>query len=176
MQTTGLVHIYTGEGKGKTTSAVGLCLRALGHGLKVCYTYFHKQPEKYGYTEIKNLEKLGATVYGFAKGHPFCDSTIKSGDLLVQAPAGIDFLKSLIQTEHFDLMVLDEIIISVRDGYLPEKTLLDFVLLKPADMELVLTGRGATPGMIELADYVSRIEKVKHPYDCKITSRKGIEY
>lgn len=176
MQTTGLVHIYTGEGKGKTTSAIGLCVRALGHGLKVCYVYFHKQPEKYGYTEIASLEKMGAKVLGFGKGHPFCDHTIKKEELLIQVPEGLLLLKNLVKTIHFDLLVMDEIIISVRDGYLPEDALLDFILSKPSTLELVITGRGATPAMIALADYVSYIGKVKHPYDQKITSRRGIEY
>ena len=176
MQTTGLIHIYTGDGKGKTTAAVGLGVRALGHGLKVGYVYFHKQPEKYGYTEIKNLEKLGATIYGFAKGHPFCDNTISAENLIVEAPQGIAFLKDLLLKEHFDLLILDEIIISVRDGYLPEEQLLDFILNKPKSLELVMTGRGATPSMIALADYVSNITKVKHPYDNRIMSREGIEF
>lgn len=176
MQSTGLIHIYTGEGKGKTTAAVGLGIRALGHDLKVCYAYFHKQPDKYGYTEIKNLEKLGATIYGFAKGHPFCDSTVFAENMIAEAPQGLNFLKDLIQKEQFDLLIIDEIIISVRDGYLPEEQLLDFILTKPKNLELVMTGRGATPSMIALADYVSNITKVKHPYDRKILSREGIEF
>lgn len=176
MQKKGLVHIYTGDGKGKTTSAVGLTLRSLGHGLKVCYAYFHKQPEKYGYTEINMLEKLGAAIYGFAKGHPFCDKNIHAEDLKTQAPEGLSFLSSLIHSMHFDLLIMDEIIISVRDGYLPEDMLLDFIRNKPADLELVITGRGATPEMMELADYVSNVTKIKHPYDNSIPCRKGIEF
>jgi cob(I)alamin adenosyltransferase len=176
MKQSGLVHIYTGDGKGKTTSAVGLGVRALGHNLKVCYTYFHKQPEKYGYTEILNLEKLGARVYGFAKGHPFCDQSINAGDLAVQAPEGLAFLRELLLKEDFDMLILDEIIISVRDGYLEEKLLIDFVKTKPQNLELVLTGRDASQALIELADYVSNISKIKHPYDHMITSREGIEY
>jgi cob(I)alamin adenosyltransferase len=176
MKQIGLIHIYTGDGKGKTTSAVGLGVRVLGHSLKVCYVYFHKQPEKYGYTEILNLEKLGARVYGFAKGHPFCDRSINANDLAKQASEGLVFLKELLVKEHFDLLILDEIIISVRDGYLEEKQLLDFVKSKPQNLELVLTGRDASQALIELADYVSNISKIKHPYDHLITSREGIEY
>ncbi|MFY9152365.1 MAG: cob(I)yrinic acid a,c-diamide adenosyltransferase, partial [Prolixibacteraceae bacterium] len=66
---TGLIHIYTGEGKGKTTASVGLAVRALGHGLKVCYAHFNKRPELYGYNEIQSLQKLGATILGFTEGH-----------------------------------------------------------------------------------------------------------
>ncbi len=176
VKATGLIHIYTGDGKGKTTAAAGLGLRALGHGLKVCYAYFHKQPEKYGYTEIKNLEKLGAVIYGFAKGHPFCDRSIKAENLMMEAPEGLSFLKNLIQKELFDMLIMDEVIISVRDGYLPEEQLLEFIRNKPENLELVMTGREATLAMVEMADYVSHITKIKHPYDRKIFSREGIEY
>jgi len=176
MQKKGLIHIYTGDGKGKTTSAVGLGVRALGHNMNVCYAYFHKQPEKYGYTEIKSLEKLGATIFGFAKGHPFCDGSIIPEELKQQAPEGLAFLQKLVANKYFDMLIMDEIVISVRDGYLPEEQLIDFVKNKPSHLELVMTGRGATARLIELADYVSNITKVKHPYDNKITSREGIEY
>lgn len=172
----GLVHIYTGEGKGKTTSAVGLATRALGHGLKVCYVHFHKNPEKYGYTEIKNLEKLGAQIYGFAKDHPFCNGKTIKSSLIKQVEEGIEFIKSNIFKSNFDLLIIDEIIISVRDGFLPENELLDLIIGKPENLELVITGRGATDKMIELADYVSNITKIKHPYDKNITSREGIEF
>lgn len=173
---TGLVHIYTGDGKGKTTSAVGLAVRALGHGLRVCYIYFHKDPEKYGYTEIINLEKLGAQVFGFAKGHCFLDKEITKETLLKQVEEGVDFIKSTIFKSSFDLLIIDEIIISVRDGYIAEQTILELISCKPENLELVLTGRGATNNMINLADYVSNITKVKHPYDREILSREGIEY
>jgi cob(I)alamin adenosyltransferase len=176
MTQTGLVHVYTGDGKGKTTSAVGLGVRALGHNLNVCYAYFHKQPEKYGYTEIANLAKLGARIYGFAKGHPFCNKNILPADMERDAPEGLSFLKALIATEHFDMLILDEILISIRDGYLDEGMLIDFIKTKPKSLELVMTGRGATEVIMELADYVSNVTKVKHPYDKCIYSREGIEY
>ncbi len=176
MNPLGKVHIYTGDGKGKTTSAVGLAVRALGHDLRVCYVYFHKQPEKYGYNEIQNLEKLGARILGFAKGHPHCDTSISPNNLKTESPQGLFELKELLEQDSFDLMILDEIIISVRDGYLEEDELLKFISGKPKHLELVLTGRGATERMIELADYVTNMTKIRHPYDYKITSREGIEY
>ena len=74
------------------------------------------------------------------------------------------------------MLIMDEILISVRDGYIPEKLLIDFIKSKPDNLELVMTGRGATEKLIESADYVSEIKKIKHPYDHKVTSRKGIEY
>jgi len=173
---TGLIHIYTGEGKGKTTSAVGLGIRALSHGLKVCYSYYNKQPELYGDTELVSLEKLGARIIRTTTGHP---SFEKMGILEVyklQTQSCFGNMKRLIFKEHFDLLILDEILISVRDGFLEESKLLEFIKNKPATLELVMTGRGASEQLIELADYVSYIESVKHPFEQGISSREGIEY
>lgn len=176
MKTTGLIHIYTGDGKGKTTSAIGLATRALGGGMKVCYVSFHKRPELFGYTEMDSLRKLGAKVINLAKGHPHLDSSIKSETMVTEVNEGLLMLKELITNEEFDLLILDEILISVRDHYIGEEPLIDFVRNKPQFLELVMTGRGATPALIDLADYVSYVEKVKHPFDRSIQSRKGIEY
>ena len=176
MSELGFIHIYTGNGKGKTTSAVGLGIRALGHGLKVCYAYFHKRPEKYGYTEIKQLEKLGAKIFGFAKGHPFCNKELKVETLQKECSEAIEILTSEVFAANYNLLIMDEILIAVRDGYLPEEKLIKFIKDKPKHLELVMTGRGATKNIIKLADYVSNITKVKHPFDNNIKSRKGIEY
>ena len=172
----GLVHIYTGDGKGKTTAGAGLALRALGHGLKVCYAYFHKRPEKYGYTEINNLEKLGADIFGIAKGHPFCDSDIDPEKHAELAKEQFRELIEYAQNNSFNMLIIDEVIVSVRGGYLPEELLVDFIKNKPRGLEVILTGRGASETLIELADYVSEVKKVKHPFDKKITAREGIEY
>lgn len=176
MKTTGLIHIYTGDGKGKTTSAIGLATRALGGGMKVCYVSFHKRPELFGYTEMDSLRTLGAKVINLAKGHPHLDSSIKRETMETEVNEGLLMLKELIKNEEFDLLILDEILISVRDHYIGEDLLIDFVRNKPQFLELVMTGRGATPALIDLADYVSYVEKVKHPFDRSIQSRKGIEY
>ncbi len=171
-----LVHIYTGDGKGKTTSAVGLAARALGRGLKVCYVSFHKRPEIYGYSEMETLSKAGALILNRAKGHPKLDKTIdpvKNSQEVVEAMAEIS---ELITINHFDLLILDEIVISVRDNYFPETELLKFIASKPQHTELVMTGRGATPALIEAADYVSNITKIKHPFDKGIMSRAGVEF
>ena len=172
----GLIHIYTGDGKGKTTSAAGLALRALGHQFKVCYAYFHKRPEKYGYTEIKNLEKLGAKIFPVAKGHPFCDKEIEKDTHAELTKKQFQELIDFVKEAHFDLVIMDEAVVSVRDGFLPEEMLVEFLKSKPEDTELVITGRGATKAMIDIADYVSEVKKIKHPYDNKITAREGIEY
>jgi cob(I)alamin adenosyltransferase len=176
MSQRGLIHVYTGDGKGKTTAAVGLATRSLGHGMKVCYCSFHKDPEKYGYTEMQSLRKLGATVHNFAKGHPHLNKSLDSNVIAQETREAVSSLPKMLEDGYFDLLILDEILISVRDNYLDEETLLEFIRNKPEKLELVMTGRDATPSVIELADYVSEVRKVKHPYDSGIYSREGIEY
>ena len=172
----GLIHIYTGEGKGKTTASVGLAVRALGHGMKVCYTHFNKRPDLYGYNEIQSLQKLGATILAYTKGHWSFNQLVTPESSREDVKNGLAQLSEFIQQENPDLLILDEILISVRDGILAEEELIEFISQKPAHLELVLTGRGASDGLIEVADYVSYIQKVKHPFDRKIYSREGIEF
>jgi cob(I)alamin adenosyltransferase len=172
----GLIHLYTGDGKGKTTAAIGLAVRALGHGQKVCYCSFHKAPEKYGYNEMQSLCRLGAEVLNFAKGHPHLDRTLNDDQIRLEVYEAVDWIKESVYPMNYNLLILDEIIISVRDNYLEEKVLIELIRSKPKDLELVLTGRGATPAVAEQADYLSFVQKIKHPYDSKIKSREGIEY
>lgn len=172
----GLIHIYTGDGKGKTTAAVGLAIRALGHGLSVGYAYYHKNPEKYGYAEIKILQQLGVDIYGIAPDHPFFAPDIDQDDHRKQAEAGLDKLNELIHKKHFDLLILDEVIVAVQSGFLQEEKLIRFMKTKPEGLEMVLTGRNATTSMKEHADYLSQITSIKHPYDQNIHAREGIEY
>ncbi len=176
MNDLGLIHVYTGDGKGKTSAAVGLATRALGSGFRVCYCSFHKRPEKYGYTEIESLGRLGADISVFAKGHPHLDRSINENEIRREVAEAITYLRNLLKEKPIDLLILDEILISVRDRYLDEAVLLDFIKSKPPHTELVLTGRGATEKVMELADYVTFCRKLKHPYDNGITSRRGIEY
>ena len=176
MQTKGLIHIYTGQGKGKTTSAVGLAIRAIGHGLKVCYIYFHKDPQKWDYGEHRILEKLEVAVFGFAEKHPHFYKNISNDEIRRECLKGLEFVKKIYQENKYDILILDEIIISLRDGFLTEKEVMDILDSKPENLELILTGRGATDAIIKKVDLVSRIEKIKHPYDSGIQRRKGIEY
>lgn len=173
---TGLVHIYTGNGKGKTTAAIGLATRALGGGLKVLYCSFHKRPEKYQNSEFESLRALGAEVLHFAKGHPGLDKRIDPSVQIIELAEALPYLTKRLQDDPPHLLIMDEIIISVRDKFLSEETLIEFVKEKPATTELVLTGRGATPALMDVADYVSEVCKIKHPFDKGIRSRKGIEY
>jgi len=172
----GLIQVYTGDGKGKTTAAIGLAVRAKGQGLNVGYIYFHKEPETWNYGEIGVLEKLGVGIFGFAKKHPHFYKDVTSEEMRKECLAGIEFIKKLYSENNYDILILDEINISVRDGFLKEEEVLAIMEKKPEGLELVLTGRGATEKIIEKADLVSRIEEIKHPYNSGIERRRGIEY
>ncbi|MEW6419842.1 MAG: cob(I)yrinic acid a,c-diamide adenosyltransferase [Nitrospirota bacterium] len=176
MRRKGFIQIYTGNGKGKTTAAVGLAVRARGHDLKVCYIYFHKDPEKWEYGEHRVLEKFGVDVFGFAKKHPHFHKEIDPADIRKECLEGIEFIKRIYQEKKYNILILDEIIISLRDRFLKEEEVLGILDSKPEDLELILTGRGAPEKIIKRADLVSEIKKIKHPFDKGIKGREGIEY
>lgn len=176
MKRKGLVQIYTGNGKGKTTAAVGLAVRAYGHGLRVCYIYFHKDPQKWGYSEHTILKKIGIDVFGFAKQHIYCDKKTNVEKIREDCLKGLDFIKSIFRQKEYDILILDEINISLRDKFLKTEEVIELLTIKPAKLEIVLTGRGAPRKIIEQADLVSKIQKIKHPYDKGIKKREGIEY
>jgi len=172
----GLIHIYTGTGKGKTTAAIGLAIRAVGHGFKVAYIYFHKDPKRWGYGEHKILKKIGVDVFGFARKHPHFYKKLNPGKVRRECLKGLRFIESLYAQNKYDMMILDEIIISLRDGFLNKEEVMNIMKMKPRGLELVLTGRGANEEVIRYADLVSKIAKTKHPYDKGMRRRIGIEY
>lgn len=176
MKRRGLIQVYTGKGKGKTTAGVGLACRARGHNLKVCYIYFHKEPDRFGYGEIMSLKRLGVDIFGFAKKHPHFYKDMNSDGIRKECLEGLKFIKKNYTDEKHDILILDEINISVRDGFLKEEEVLDILNSKPENLELILTGRGATQKIIEKADLVSEIKKIKHPYNSGMQRRGGIEY
>lgn len=171
----GLIEVYTGDGKGKTTSAIGLALRAKSHNFNVCFIIFHKNPERWNYRDTEILKKIDVDVFIFAPAHPSCDKVNKD-DLRKECLKGLDFIKKIYKEKNYDVIILDEILISLRDGFLKEEELLEIMKEKPDNIELILTGRGATEKIIEKADLVSEIKKIKHPYDKGIKARQGIEY
>ncbi|MFH2137360.1 MAG: cob(I)yrinic acid a,c-diamide adenosyltransferase [Candidatus Omnitrophota bacterium] len=176
MKHKGLIQIYTGEGKGKTTAAVGLSVRAMAQGLRVGYVSFHKNPSQWRYGEIKLLKKIGADVFHFAKKHPFCDKKLNKASLNKECAKGIKFISKIFSENKYDVLVIDELNICVRDKFVKEKDVIALMQGKPKSMELIVTGRGATKAMIKQADLVSYIKEIKHPYKKGISARRGIEY
>lgn len=172
----GLIQVYTGEGKGKTTAAIGQALRACGHNLKVGYVYFHKEPKSCESGELEPLKKLGVEIFGFAKKHPKFGQELDRDEIRKECLEALKFIKKVYREKKYDILILDEVIISVRDGFLKEEELLKILDCKPKNLELILTGRGASERIAEKADLVSEIRKIKHPYDSGVSARKGIEY
>ncbi len=176
MKERGLIQVYTGDGKGKSTAAIGQAVRAAGHGFKVGFVSFFKDPETFGCGEYEPLQKLGIKTSFFARRHPHFYKEISPGEVREECLKGLEFIKGLFADETWDMLVLDEINIAMREGFLKEEEVLSLLELKPQKLELILTGRGATEGIMEKADLVSQIKKMKHPYDQGVQGREGIEY
>ncbi len=176
MKKKGLIQVYTGAGKGKSTAAIGQAARAAGHGFKIGFISFFKDPEAFGYGEYESLKKLGIKIFLFARKHPHFYKELKTDDVCQECSKGLEFIKELFRDPSWDMLILDEINIAVRDGFLKEEEVLSLLEAKPENLELVLTGRGVTEKIVEKADLVSEVKEVKHPYNQGIKSRKGIEY
>ena len=167
----GLVHIYCGDGKGKSTALMGLCLRALGAGKKVVVAQFLKGGTS---SELEPLRHLGAEIIPCPPVKKFVfqmDDTEKA--LLSQETVAM-FNDAISRS--CDLLALDELCGAVSTGILPEELVLEFLRSKPAQLEVVMSGRGPTPQLSAQADYISEICKIKHPFDQGIPARKGIEF
>jgi len=173
----GMVHIYAGDGKGKTTAALGLGMRACGSGFKVLMVQFLKSMETGEKAVIDELTPDFRLYRGKV-------ATKFTWDML---PEELEELKTEIQKMFRDakndalegmcnLLILDEILGCIAGGFISMKEVADFLKSKPDDLEVVLTGRNAPPELINLADYVSEIKCIKHPYQRGIPGRKGIEF
>ncbi len=173
----GLTHIYTGDGKGKTTAAIGLGVRACGRGLKVLMVQFLKGTPTGEMFSLKALEP-GFVLYRGTQTTKF--TWEMNEEEKVQAAAEqqriFEFAQNAAIKGKCDLLILDEVLGAVSSGMLEEDCLLEFVKNKPNGLELVLTGRGAMPELVGQADYVSEIHAVRHPADKGINGRKGIEF
>lgn len=171
----GLVHIYCGEGKGKTTCSVGLTVRACGYGLHVLFMQFLKSGTS---SELKILKELpGIEVLGTKpiKKFSFQMTEEEKAETRAVSQKEVEDMLQMIQNDHYDMVVLDEALGAIEAGLLDDQVIVDFLKNRPEKLEVVLTGRYPTPELEELADYVSRIDKVKHPYDRGIPARAGIE-
>ncbi len=167
----GLVHVYTGDGKGKTTAALGLALRAVGHGMKVLFIQFLKG------------QQCGEHLF-VAKYHPFDIIQIGTGDLWTrpreQLRQEVQETLSLARQEvlggKYDLVVLDEIFVALDQGYITVNQVLELMEEKPGTVELVMTGRRAPPEVVQRADLVTEMLMIKHPFTEEFSARRGIDY
>ncbi len=170
----GLVQVYTGNGKGKTTAALGIALRAAGHGLKVLIIQFMKGNIEYG--ELASARKLHPYLTIKQMGRETFVSKHHPDPVDVQyAQEGFSLAKKAIHDREFDMVVLDEINVAVDYGLIPLSDLLQLIDSKPKTVELILTGRNAKPEIMDKADLVTEMVDRKHYYDKGILARKGIE-
>jgi len=137
---------------------------------------FFKDPQVFGDGEFGPLQKIGVEVFLFAKKHPHFYKEISRDEVREECLRGLEFIKGLFADGTWDVLVLDEINIALRDGFLKEEEVLALLEMKPQKLELMLTGRGATKGIIDRADLVSEVKKIKHPYDRGVQEREGVEY
>jgi cob(I)alamin adenosyltransferase len=191
---TGLVQVYTGTGKGKTTAALGLAYRAIGHGFKVCFIQFMKGSSYCGELFTSQRLKPDIDFYQFGRGCPY-SSLIRSGmrkcngcgecfykdnknmeENKEYALMAFNFAKEVLQQERYDLVFLDEISNALRYELITVEQTLELIKVKPPLIELVFTGRGLPAEILEAADLVSEINAIKHPLKKGIQSRRGIEY
>ena len=173
---TGPVLLFTGEGKGKTTAALGLTLRLAGHGRKVLVVQFAKGNMESG--ERRALEKLAELVTLVPLGKGWLDLEVqpRRPEDVRQVRESWQQALRLIETGDYDAVVLDEIVFVVSAGFLPAEDVLGFLDAKPAEMTVVLTGRGDVPEFVKRADYVTVMHNVKHPFDQGAKPAPGIEY
>ncbi|HDI07665.1 MAG TPA: cob(I)yrinic acid a,c-diamide adenosyltransferase [Candidatus Bathyarchaeota archaeon] len=170
----GLVQVYTGDGKGKTSAAFGLALRAAGRGLKVYIIQFIKGGFDYG--ELYVVDKIpNISLKAFGRGQ-FITRFPPPPEDVKQAEEAFQLAKKVTESGEYDIVVLDEINVALNLRLLSVEKVLELMKNKPAHVELVLTGRYAPKEIIEAADLVTEMREVKHPFQKGISPREGIEF
>ena len=174
--TQGLLMVHTGDGKGKTTAALGLALRAFGAGLRVLILQFIKGGQSYGELEaIKILSEHSPRIKIKQCGLGFTSQGEKSEHKKV-AEKTLRLAKEEILSGEWDLIILDEINYAVKFNLISETEMLELVKIKPPQLHLLLTGRDATEKLIEIADLVTEMKLIKHPFQAGIKAQRGIEF
>jgi len=177
MNELGLIQVYTGNGKGKTTAAIGAGIRAVGQGLRVHMVQFLKGGDNFPpYGEVRAIEQIPRfTLEQFGPSHFVKPGAISDEDREI-VKRGLKRSGEVLTSGNYDLVILDEINVVLHLGMAALQEVLDLLDRKATQTEVILTGRGAPEALLERADLVSRIKAVKHPYDKGIKARPGIEY
>ena len=178
MRKKGLVIVFTGDGKGKTTSALGVALRASGHRKKILIIQFLKNYKNYGELKfVKNFPKANIEIKTFGEGYVGIRGDKKPKEIHSEtAKKGLEFAKKMIFSKRYFMIILDEINIALNLKLLKVDDVLKLLKSKPKDLHLVLTGRGAPKKIIQVADLVTEMKEIKHPYKKGILAQKGIEF
>lgn len=170
-----MIHIYCGNGKGKTTACLGLTIRCAGHGNKVLFVQFLKSRPTGELNSLELLPNIEVLRGKETKKFTFQMTAEEKQEVLREHEQLFAKIQTKLAEENVQLLVLDEIIGACNTGVFDENQLLDFLKTKPQRLEVVLSGRDPSPELLELADYVSEICKRKHPFDKGIPARSGIE-
>jgi len=169
-----MVQIFTGNGKGKTSAALGTVLRASGHGLKVFIVFFMKGNYPYGeYASLSRLPNVDVASFGFRR---LTDKANIKPEEIEQAKLALQAARKAMLSGNYDLVVLDEVNVAVNFKLIDLDEVVKLINDKPQKVELILTGRYADARLIEMADLATEMVKLKHPYDKGVKARKGIEY
>ncbi len=169
-----MLHIYTGNGKGKTTASLGLATRFLGHNKKVCVIQFMKKNVEYGeITFFENIPNIDIFQFGTPD---FVDKKNPNKIDLEEAVKGFDKAKEVIISKKYDLVILDELNVALDFELISLEEVLPFIKEHKDDLEIVITGRYASEELIEIADLVTNMEEIKHYYQKDIFAREGTEY
>ena len=174
--TRGLVMVHTGDGKGKTTAALGLALRAFGAGLKVLILQFIKGGQSYGELDAIKILSESSTQIKILQGGKGFTSQGEISEHKKIAEETLQLARKEILSGDWDLIILDEINYAVKFNLISETEMLELVKLKPKNLHLLLTGRNATEKLIELADLVTEMKLIKHPFNAGIKAQRGIEF
>lgn len=171
----GLIHIYEGNGKGKTTAGVGLAIRCAGRGRTVVYAQFLKDGSSGEIGVLQNIPGIIVMTGGRNFGFTFrMNEEQKKEAAAFYRQLFREVIKTAVEKKA-GLLVLDEVLDACNSGMLDTQDLADFLERRPEDMEVVLTGRNPAPKLVEMADYITEMNKKKHPFDKGITAREGIE-
>ena len=174
MKTKGLLMVHTGYGKGKTTAALGMAFRALGHGLPVCIIQFIKGTWEYG--ELHSAERFADLLEFHVVGKGF---TWKSKDLESDrqvARDGWELAKAKIEAGHHSLVILDEFTYVLNYRMVDKKEVIAFLSQKPVGTHVLVTGRDAPAALVEIADLVTEMREMKHPFRSGVMAQKGVEF
>ena len=169
----GLIHIYCGDGKGKTTAAVGLAVRAAGAGRKVLFVQFLKNGNS---AELASLRLLGIRTRVAKNSYGFIWTMSEEEKARAAADYTALLREAFSGAEPVDVLVLDEAVGAAGCGMIPEEELLRLLSERPEAMEVVLTGRDPSEALCAAADYVTEMKKIRHPFDRGLAAREGIEY
>ncbi len=170
----GIVQIFTGDGKGKTSAALGIVLRALGQGLRAYIIYFMKGDYPYGERQI--LSQLPNVKFASFGSLGFIGPAKVKPEAIEQAKQALAVAREAMLSGNYELVVLDEVNVAVSWKLVELDEVVRLIKDKPPNVELILTGRQADTRLVELADLVTECLKIKHPYDKGIMARKGIDY